>query len=141
MDKTRTYLCPDCDGWGLTGGERLDVDDYAPEYSCGTCDETGVITATYADGEKFDLHPWAGDTGRAAHRVRSSDRDALERMASHRERAAQVVRQGGNLAFTEYGWIRQNFAMRRTLGWAKYRLNEVAIGLGVAGEQLRRAAA
>lgn len=80
---TRTYLCPDCDGYRTTGGEQLDVDDFAPEYDCtGDCGGSGVITAEHG---RDDLHPWTGEEGRALHCFRGCPRkDILVRFAEMR---------------------------------------------------------
>ena len=123
----RTYLCPDCDGHGFTGGGRLDVDDYAPEYSCLSCDESGVVHLSREIGEDRGLQPWgSSERGRDAERGhhhahtlrrgkrpdRTLEHDVLRSMAMFRPRAAECLRQSGDWRFTEYGWIRTRFAMK-----------------------------
>lgn len=124
----RTYLCPDCDGWGRTGGERLDVDDYAPDYTCLTCDETGVIQS---EAGRDDLHPWHGEEGRMACRNRYKGQDSLVTLAYFRPIYAKQRRAGHKLEFTEYGAVFKR-AMRPVLG--QLRMVEAAVGCTVACE-------
>lgn len=130
MDE-RTYLCPDCDGYGHTGGEQLDVDDFTDELTCNRCEESGVIRMDRSKADDLGLQPWTGEEGRNAVTVRTAHVDSLVRMGEWRERAASAMRQwGSDWRFTEYGWIRKT----ATNGYpiARLRMVEAAIGCDVA---------
>ena len=86
-----TWLCPACDGWGRTGGEyqggygyHADPADYAPEWTCLDCDESGVLVLPRAEGERRGLQPWTGDEGRALSRNRIVQSDPLLTLAKYR---------------------------------------------------------
>jgi hypothetical protein len=86
--KTRTYLCPDCDGYGATapGCHHFHNDPACDcEVMCDRCDESGVIEATYDEGERLGFQPWDGPIGRSAERLRIKRVDPLVRLAQDRK--------------------------------------------------------
>ena len=92
---TRTYLCPDCDGWGAIEGNDgpTYVGGTDPQHDwqkdCIECCSTGVIEATYADGEMLDLTPWTGSRGRVLQRNRAPAFDWFAYLAATRAICAQ----------------------------------------------------
>lgn len=74
MATARTWICPDCDGWGvietIASARSRDPQDY-DDRDCFECGGEGVITLSYADGYARDLHPW-GDVGRYAQGARKN---------------------------------------------------------------------
>lgn len=74
MATARTWICPDCDGWGVietsASARSRDQQDY-DDRDCLECGGEGVITLSYAEGYARDLHPW-GDVGRYAQGARKN---------------------------------------------------------------------
>lgn len=101
--KVCTFLCPDCDGWGRTGGEyrggygySADPADYAPEYPCIPCDESGVVHLSREIGEKRGLQPWTGEEGRTLSRNRLTYPEPLMWLANERRAVICVKQQLGS---------------------------------------------
>ncbi|KRG69142.1 hypothetical protein [Pseudoxanthomonas dokdonensis] len=85
MSQKRTYLCPDCDGYGETVHNDTNPYGYGPdpqcdvEVECRNCDGSGVIVSEYDD----TLQPWNGTSGRMGSRPASRP-DPLITMARWR---------------------------------------------------------
>ena len=114
-----TYLCPDCDGYGYTGGERLDVDDYADEYPCMSCNESGVVHLSREIGEQRNLQPWHGEVGRSAARVRIRRIEWLVELA----RCRKVGARGRSVAYADA----KRRALDKSPGFVEYYFAEAGI--------------
>ena len=94
MQSERTWLCPDCEGWGVIQLNTSNPHGYGPDpqldhdEDCIACDGSGVIVASYAKGEREGYTPWDGLTGRVIEGVRAAKResDILVRLADRRMR-------------------------------------------------------
>lgn len=122
-----TYLCPDCDGWGLivtNNGPMYAMGQdpaYDVEHECSECYGSGVIQL---DELRDDLQRWSGDTGRAVEGYRKSrrQRDPLTEM--QRERVLLL-----NGRPSAYSYQRRR-ATAPVLG--QLRMIEAAIGCDLA---------
>lgn len=134
MDSTRTWLCPDCDGYGgwTTNASSLPDPQTEEDHECLICDATGVITATYAEGERRGLHPWTGDVGRGAF-PRMPYPDPLTTLAHFRRQYAKELRtrrQYGMATFdgcSAYESAKKQSAFRPRAGMAQLAMTEAAI--------------
>lgn len=94
MQTKRTWLCPHCEGWGVIQLNDSNPHGYGPDpqldddSDCLACDGSGVIVASYEQGEREGLTPWDGLTGRTIEGVRAAKRepDILIRLADRRMR-------------------------------------------------------
>jgi hypothetical protein len=94
MQATRTWLCPNCEGWGVIELNDGNPFGYGPDpqddhdVDCAACDGSGVIVASYAEGDDKGLIPWDGLTGKVVEGVRAAKRepDILIRLADRRIR-------------------------------------------------------
>lgn len=82
--KGRTWLCPECDGYGAFGNGRSPNDPSYEDSECADCEGRGVIHASYSQAWAMGLHPWSGDRGRSASRDRFPHKDPLLRLAEVR---------------------------------------------------------
>ncbi len=91
---TRTYLCPECDGYGQH-------EDGAGHYDCRGCDGLGVVRCEYTD----ELQPWTGPVGRMAQGGRTTPTDPLLTLARMRRQLRDDLL--GRSANYQYGLARQ----------------------------------
>lgn len=138
---TRTYLCPDCDGWGAIEGND------GPTYVGGTdpqndwqencleCDGSGVVVLTYADADRLDLQPWDGLNGKVLEGVRAAKRGTDPLLDMGRLRAEHVAALGGSFY---YGIYRMR-AMRKCSGLAQAEMLAMATRCVTRANELRAA--
>lgn len=120
----RTWLCPDCDGWGVHESNASSINDPQchDQIDCAICDGSGVLEASYAEGLSGDYQPWDGPLGKTAIGVAAQKRgtDPLLDMGRLREERGHPF--GGSFY---YGIYRKR-AMRKCSGLAMADMRAMA---------------
>lgn len=108
MNTTRTYLCPDCGGWGVIQLNDGSPYGYGPdpqddhEVDCIECDSSGVVVRTYRDGAILDLVPWDGLSGKVLEGVRAAKRTSDPLLDMGRLRRERHHPLGGSFYYKSY---------------------------------------
>lgn len=121
---TRTYLCPTCDGYGVTntdGRHPNDPDRY--DAPCADCDESGVVVASYDDGDLRGLQPWTGERGRILERLTPAATDWFAELRDTRKACAER-----HVRSLPYSWAKDRTVSRVNFAFSLFdaRANRIA---------------
>lgn len=126
---TRTYLCPDCDGWGVHVHNSSTDYGYGrdpqcdEEAECLDCRGDGVVVRTYVEGELKALQPWDGTVGRGAVPVRYPAKDWFAELRATRKACAER-----HIRSLPYSWAKDRTVSRVNFAFSLFdaRANRIA---------------